>query len=176
MNLVSCSSSRELVDRHLLDSLAVNAVAPDSGVVVDLGSGAGFPGLPLAIIRPKQAVVLVEARQKRASFLAEVKRTLSLANVDIVAGRAEAPPPKLAGIASVVISRAVWSDETLLRVADGWLSPEGVILRMRGESQPLLPAQGASFVVSSSTAYRIGDGPGRSVDVIRKADRRGCFT
>lgn len=168
MNLVSCSSSRELVDRHLLDSLAVNALISDSGLVVDLGSGAGFPGIPLSIIRPQQSIVLVEVRQKRTSFLAEVKRTLSLSNVEIVTGRAETPPTCFVGRASVAVSRAVWPDETLVRVANGWLSKDGIILRMRSEAQVPLERPDDSFVLASSARYRIGSRVSRCIDVIRR--------
>lgn len=171
MNLVSCGSSYELVERHLLDSLAVNALVPDTGTIVDLGSGAGFPGIPLSIIRPQQTVVLVESRQKRASFLGEVKRTLSLANVEIVAGRAETPPSEFSGGGSLVVSRAVWADESLLRVADRWLSATGLILRMRSDDQGVLRTEHGPFVVHSSEGYQIGGGRPRVIDVIgRRAD------
>lgn len=132
-NLLSCASSRELVDRHFLDSLAIAPLLPKAGLLVDLGSGAGFPGLPLAIQRPDQPVLLVEARRKRASFLREARRTLRLRNVEIHEGRAEDPPERWRSQASGVMTRAVWSGGELIPIAPSWLAPEGRVFWMRTE-------------------------------------------
>ena len=134
MNLVSCASSRELIERHLLDSLAVAPHLPDTGLVVDLGSGAGFPGIPLAIHRRSQSFVLVEARRKRATFLNEVRRTLDLSNVEVLEGRAETPPAAHREAAEGVVSRAVWSGDDFPVIAASWLAPAGRAYWMRSES------------------------------------------
>jgi len=169
-NLISCRSSRELVDRHLLDSLAVAPLVPDSGTIIDLGSGAGFPGVPLAVSRANQRWVLVEARRKRASFLQEVRRTLGLRNVEIVAGRAEDPPALLANCAAAVVSRAVWPGEELLRIAEGWLNDEGIVLRMRSHAQETV-FNHAVFPGMSTVQYQIGSDRMRSVDVLKRVSR-----
>lgn len=163
-NLLSCRSSRELVDRHILDSLAVNPLLPVSGLVIDLGSGAGFPGLPLAILRPGQPFVLVESRQRRASFLSEVRRTLRMRNVEVLAGRAEAPPSRYAHRAAVVISRAVWSDERLPEIASTWLNEDGSLLRMKAQDSRVIEAR--QFRLERTVRYEIGGNRVRAIDVL----------
>src|SRR5512147_1806232 len=135
-NLVSCGSARELVERHLLDSLAVAPLLPEAGTIVDLGTGAGFPGLPLAIVRPRQRFVLVESRRRRVSFLHEVRRTLGMGNVEVVEGRAEEVPSQYEHGARGVVSRAVWSDESFLEIASRWLELNGRVFWMRSEPLP----------------------------------------
>jgi len=135
-NLLSCGSARELVERHLLDSLAISPLLPKEGPLVDLGSGAGFPGLPLAIQRPDQTFLLVEARRKRVSFLREVRRTLQLPNVEVHEGRAEDPPSEYASVAAGVMTRAVWSGGEIAAIAPMWLAPKGRVYWMRAEPIP----------------------------------------
>lgn len=168
VNLVSCASSSELVDRHLLDSLAVSPLLPERGLVVDLGSGAGFPGVPLAIVREAQSFVLVESRQKRASFLAEVRRTLGLARVRVECVRAENPPNELRGTASAIVTRAVWSDHSFYPLAEQWLDDFGIALRMRSESQSVLAPSTDGLRLLGSETYRIGPAKARFVDVLEK--------
>lgn len=91
MNLVSKASLAQIESRHLLDSLTAALVlgpAP-SGKVIDVGSGAGFPGLPLKIVYPKVDLTLVEATQKKARFLEAAVEALGLAEASVVAERAE---------------------------------------------------------------------------------------
>lgn len=168
MSLISCASSRELLDRHVLDSLALSPALPRSGFIADLGSGAGFPGLPLAIVNPDRNFVLVESRQRRASFLGEVRRTLQLKNVQIVEQRADLVPEGLWHEASAVTSRAVWSDADLLAIAEHWLCPGGFVLSMRSEGQEA-GASFSGFECTRQLRYRIGAYPPRRVDVFTRA-------
>ena len=165
VNLISCGSARELVERHFLDSLAIAPMLPDSGAIVDLGTGAGFPGLPLAILRPRQKLVLVEVRRRRVSFLREVKRALQLSNVEILEQRAETPPIKYEHQAESVVSRAVWSDAAILGLAAAWLRPEGRLFWMR--SEPLLEAEIAAHVMvrNRTVRYRIGSDRLRTIEI-----------
>lgn len=164
MNLLSCHSARELVDRHLLDSLAVAPALPDDGVVIDLGSGAGFPGIPLAILKRNLRFVLVEARRRRCTFLREVRRTLDLANVEILEQRAEVPPALYRSMAGTVVSRAVWSDALLLELAERWLARDGRLLWMR--SEPLAETSGdGNFERHDLFRYRIEGDRGKCVQV-----------
>jgi 16S rRNA (guanine527-N7)-methyltransferase len=164
MNLLACGSSRQLADRHLLDSLAVAPLLPSSGTVVDLGSGAGFPGIPLAIIRPFQSFVLVDSRQRRGSFLSEVRRTLRLENVQVLVGRAEAPPSEYAHCATAVLSRAVWSDEALPDIAASWLERGGILLRMKADDAEVCKGD---LTFERTVHYRIEDERPRAIDVLR---------
>lgn len=166
VNLISCGSARELVERHFLDSLAVAPLLPETGRIVDLGSGAGFPGLPLAILRPQQNLVLVEVRRRRVNFLREVRRTLGLDNVEILDRRAEILPLEYEHQAEGVVSRAVWSEESILEIASGWLRPEGRLFWMR--SEPLPASLGVDALIRERTVrYRIGSDRLRTVEVLR---------
>ena len=93
MNLTAIRDSEEIVTRHFGESyFSAQAFLEDdwAGTVVDFGSGAGFPGIPLAIVRPKASVALIESNGKKAAILREVVRGLGLKNVEVFCGRGEA--------------------------------------------------------------------------------------
>jgi 16S rRNA (guanine527-N7)-methyltransferase len=166
VNLISCGSARELVERHFLDSLALAPLLPETGRIVDLGSGAGFPGLPLAIARPQQSLTLVEVRRRRVNFLREVRRTLGLDNVEILEQRAEILPLAYKHRAEGVVSRAVWAEKSLLEIASGWLRPEGRLFWVRSEPLPAGPGIDA-LIRERTVRYRIGSDRLRTVEVFR---------
>ena len=113
INLVAKAPVRELWETHFLDSLTLLRVLPPVGEVqqplLDIGSGAGFPGLVLKAARPEIPVILVEPRQKRVSFLRHVIRTLGLNDIEVLCGRLEKDSTEVAGItlvAPIITSRA----------------------------------------------------------------------
>lgn len=89
MNIVSKKDLDILLERHILDSIVPAAEIPESGQLVDIGSGAGFPAIPLALIRPMLNITMLEPRHKKVLFLKEVCSTLKLGNVSIVESRLE---------------------------------------------------------------------------------------
>jgi len=93
-NLTAIRSPQEVVQRHFGESLfaARSLGDPEPDTLLDLGSGAGFPGLPIALLHPEIKVTLAESQNKKATFLREVVRTLNLPNVEVWAGRAESLP------------------------------------------------------------------------------------
>ncbi|MGO1053820.1 16S rRNA (guanine(527)-N(7))-methyltransferase RsmG [Crossiella sp. CA198] len=121
-------------DRHMLNSAVVADLLPPSVSVVDVGSGAGLPGLPMAIARPDVSITLLEPMARRVAWLTEVVEELDL-DVEVVRGRAEekAVREQLAG-ADVVTARAV---APLAKLA-GWClplaRPEGQLLALKGSS------------------------------------------
>lgn len=123
INLVSRSDISRLLERHVLDSLSVEGLLND-GNVIDIGSGAGFPGLPLAICRPDLQFTLVERSDKRSRFLKLAKTELNLDNVDCLqkdlTGLDE--PDKKFGTA---LARAVSDPVTMWRICESWLSDNG---------------------------------------------------
>jgi 16S rRNA (guanine527-N7)-methyltransferase len=130
--LIGPNEAPRLWDRHLLNSAAVAGLLPEQGLVVDLGSGAGLPGVVLALCVPTVRMALVDATKRRTDFLSEVVTELGLADrVRVVWGRAEELPPMAADL---VVARAV---APLSRLA-GWSMPHlvrgGVLLAMKGES------------------------------------------
>ena len=102
-NLTAIRDPLQMVTHHVLDSLAVLGELPD-GRLADIGAGAGLPGIPIAIAEPERPVVLVEASQKKGSFLQQAVIELGLANSAVHVGRAEAWRP--IEHFAVVISRA----------------------------------------------------------------------
>lgn len=121
-------------DRHLLNSAVVGELIPEGARVIDVGSGAGFPGIPLAIARPDLHIVLVEPMARRIEWLAEVTETLGV-ELEVVRGRAEEEAVRQRiGVADVVTSRAV---APLARLA-GWCLPlvreDGMMLAVKGAS------------------------------------------
>lgn len=90
MNLTAITGEREVAALHFLDSLAVlGALKESSRTLIDIGSGAGFPGLPMKIARPELEITLLDARAKRVEFLRDVAQELGLSNISCVAARSE---------------------------------------------------------------------------------------
>ena len=124
-----------LWDRHILNSAVIGECIDDGARVVDIGSGAGLPGIPLAIARPDLRVQLVEPLLRRATFLSEVVEDLGLDNVEVHRGRAEEKSIVTAvGGADVVTSRAVAPVGRLM----GWSLPlarkGGFVRALKGSS------------------------------------------
>ncbi len=122
-----------LWERHILNSAAVAELIGPDARIVDIGSGAGLPGIPVAIARPDLQVTLVEPMLRRTEFLDEAVATLAIP-VEVLRGRAEEPGvrAKVAG-ADVVTSRAVASLDKLARWSMPLLRPGGQMLAMKGE-------------------------------------------
>ncbi len=122
-----------LWERHLLNSAAIGELIEPDARVLDIGSGAGLPGVPLAIARPDLSVTLVEPMLRRSDFLAEAVEILGL-DVVVFRARAEDPPARkeLAG-ADVVTSRAVADLLKLARWSLPLLRPGGRMLALKGE-------------------------------------------
>jgi 16S rRNA (guanine527-N7)-methyltransferase len=125
-----------LWDRHLLNSAAVAELIESGERVADIGSGAGLPGLPLAIAKPGLRVVLVESLLRRTEFLRAVIAELGL-EVEVVRGRAEdAAVRETVGGSDVVVSRAVASLDKLTRWSLPMLRPGGRMIAIKGERAP----------------------------------------
>ncbi len=128
-NLTAVRDPREMVPRHLLDSLSLLAWLGD-GALLDVGTGAGLPGLVLAAARPRLRCVLLDASAKKTRFCTQVALELGLANVEVVRARIEAfaPPERFA----TVVSRAALSPARLWPHAARLLEAGGRLLAMTG--------------------------------------------
>ncbi|MCU1311856.1 MAG: rRNA m(7)G-527 methyltransferase [Candidatus Angelobacter sp.] len=134
MNLTAVREPEEMVSRHFGESLfAARLLLKDTvvGGVIDLGSGAGFPGLPLAIYAPQIPVTLIESQNKKATFLKEVVRALDLKNVKVFGVRGE----DFKESAELVTMRAVEKFEQSAVVASGMVSAGGRLALLIGEGQ-----------------------------------------
>lgn len=134
MNLTAVRDPRQIVQRHFGESFfaARKLLAPADAIrIIDVGSGAGFPGLPIAMYAPQSEVTLIESQSKKAAFLNEVVRSLGLKNAHVFSRRAE----DYTGVAELVTMRAVERFEAVLPVAEKLVSREGRLAVMIGESQ-----------------------------------------
>ncbi len=130
INLVAKPTLDHIWTRHFLDSAQLlDHVPPDTKTWIDLGSGAGFPGLVIAILRPDISVTLVESDRRKSVFLSETARATKC-NVDVICKRAEAIDIK----GDIVSARALSSLTVLLDLARPLLSPQGVCLFLKGEN------------------------------------------
>jgi len=118
-------------DRHLANCAALAELIPSGASVIDIGSGAGLPGLVLAIVRPDCQVTLVEPLLRRSEFLQEVATDLNLTNVEVIRARAEQVKNRKARI---VTARAVAPLERLLGWAMPLVAPGGELLAMKGSN------------------------------------------
>ena len=130
-NLTAVRDGMEMVSRHLLDSLAVLPFV-HGGTLADLGSGAGLPGIPLAIARPDLAITLIESNGKKARFLREAVRTLPLPNVTVREARVQ----DAAGHFDTVTARAFASLAGMLAWGGHLLADDGRWLAMKGRIDP----------------------------------------
>lgn len=141
MNLTAVRQPEEIVTRHFGESFFIAAhllAADESRSVIDLGSGAGFPGIPLAMLRPQAHVALIEAHSKKAAFLNEVVRMLNLNRVNVFNQRGEKYP----GSAEIVTMRAVEKFDISLGLAVRLVQPGGRLALMIGQNQ-VSQAQGS---------------------------------
>jgi len=130
--LIGPREAPRLWERHLLNCAVLAQALPQGGTVCDIGSGAGLPGLVLAIARPDLRVTLVEPLLRRTTFLQEVVADLSLPTVEVVRGRAEELHGKRRF--DVVTSRAVAPLGRLLSWSMPLVAPEGALVAMKGSS------------------------------------------
>lgn len=130
--LIGPREAPRLWDRHVLNSAVLAEVIPDGASACDIGTGAGLPGLVVAIVRPDVQMTLVEPLLRRTTFLDEVVEELGLVNVTVVRGRAE----DLHGAATfdVVTSRAVAPLVRLLGWSMPLVAPTGALVAMKGQS------------------------------------------
>ena len=125
ISLTSITDPHEILQRHFGESMfAARAIPIVRGRLVDIGSGAGFPGLALKLISPELDVLLIEANVKKFTFLAEVVRTLGLKGVKVISKRI-GDVSDLTGVAEYVTCRAVRPDKRVLAWARNALAPRG---------------------------------------------------
>jgi 16S rRNA (guanine527-N7)-methyltransferase len=156
--LIGPREGDRLWDRHVLNSAALADLIPEGSSVADVGSGAGLPGIPLAIARPDLQVDLVEPLLRRATFLTQAVDELGITDrVQVVRARAE----DHRGAYDVVVARALAPLDRLIRWCDPLRSPSGTILALKGrsageelaEARKLLAARGLTGEVLTVRAH-----------------------
>ncbi|WP_263410978.1 16S rRNA (guanine(527)-N(7))-methyltransferase RsmG [Terriglobus tenax] len=130
-NLTAIRTPEEMVRRHFGESLFAGSIVPrGTTTLLDLGSGGGFPGIPVQILRPEIAVTLAESQGKKAAFLREAVRTLGL-KTTVWANRAEKLPEQF----DVVAMRAVDKMEEMISVAEELVRPGGTLMLLTTTGQ-----------------------------------------
>ena len=163
-NLTGVRDPRDMVGQHLLDSLVVVPWL-EGATLLDMGSGGGLPGIPIAVARPDLAVTLLDGNLKKTRFLDNVVRTLRLDNVQVVRARAEDYHPP--DVFSMVIARAVGSVAKIVAQASHLIDDTGRLLLMRGvvPEEELAALRSAKGSIRGSTRGSIFD-----IEAIRQLD------
>jgi 16S rRNA (guanine527-N7)-methyltransferase len=189
--LIGPRETSRLWDRHLVNCALVADLVPERGELVDIGSGAGLPGIVLAMLRPSLHVVLLEPLLRRAVFLQECVSALDLPNATVVRARAEEKAAARIS-ADVATARAVAPLDRLVGWAAGLLRPGGQLLAIKGQSaeaeleaaEPVLSRLGVQSaevlqagrgrVISATTIVRVVmGGHGREERAGAQRSRRG---
>ncbi|MDR2012992.1 MAG: 16S rRNA (guanine(527)-N(7))-methyltransferase RsmG [Rhodanobacter sp.] len=165
-NLSAVRDPADMVTRHLLDSLAVLPFVRGASLA-DLGSGAGLPGIPLAIAAPERAVTLVDSNGKKARFLRAAVRELNLGNVRVAESRVE----DLSERFDCITARAFASLGDMLDRGGHLLAPEGLWLALKGRfPQDELAAVPAGFLIDAVTPIHVpGLDAQRHIVIIKQA-------
>jgi len=166
INLTGHRTVEGVIRRLVLEAAALLLEAPRFESLVDLGSGAGFPGLPIAILRPSVRVTLVEARLRRHHFQRAAIRELGLGQVQLLRGRAEELSPE---VHAAVVAQAMARPAQALAWMLPWAEPGGLLLLPGSESAPAA-GERSGFSVEAIRRYRLPcGGPARTLWIGRRS-------
>jgi 16S rRNA (guanine527-N7)-methyltransferase len=135
INLTSIRSEKGIVLKHFLDSLSVYPLLPKYSSIFDMGSGAGFPGIPLKIIQPALEMTLIDSVRKKVDFQRHIFRMLGLKGMETIHGRVQDKVilQSLGGQFDIILSRAFSDLRTLLILSYPFLKEGGKVIAMKGE-------------------------------------------
>lgn len=177
LNLTAIREEERVVRLHFIDSLSVVRLLSPGGPLLDIGSGAGFPGIPIKLALPDKPVYLVEPRRKRANFLRHVARELKLTGVRVIENRIENLRDEKLPAMTETITRGFSDIREFLRVSGDLLAPGGMSVLMQGpkgatvldEVRPYLPDCGLSAERSIGFELPFG-GERRTVLTFQRSD------
>ncbi len=174
INLTTITAPADAAIKHFLDSILLLKYMPLSGSLIDIGTGAGFPGIPLKIMRPELSVVLVEAVRKKASFLKQIIRLLKLDGIEVYNGRIEVFDRPAAF--DYAVSRAFSELGMFCRLAEPCIKPGGLLLAMKGsdikEQAAAQEMTAYGLACRAIHSYELPLGKGRRSFIIMQK----CFT
>jgi 16S rRNA (guanine527-N7)-methyltransferase len=135
-NLVSKNDLPRFAEYHILDSLKVCSFINFYNIksILDLGSGAGIPGVPISIAFPHIETFLVDSRKKRCNFLNEIKKNFPYLNINVINSKAESMPESFNGYFDIVISRAVYDFKKFYLVSKRFLNDNGALVSIKGDN------------------------------------------
>jgi 16S rRNA (guanine527-N7)-methyltransferase len=175
MNLTSITDPDEIRSKHFEDSTATIPFLGDAKTLIDIGTGAGFPGIPIKIECPNIRVVLLDSTRKKINFCRQVIFKLNLVGIEALQGRAEDPDIfRTHGPFDIVISRATWPLEVFLELADPYYNHKGKCIAMKGarwqqelkKAQPVIEKYG--LTLTETHPYTIGQGEKRCLLIFKK--------
>lgn len=136
LNLTRITEVDEFLEKHILDSLLLAREIPEDSTVIDVGTGGGFPGVPIAICRPDVEVTLLDATAKKLKAVGEIVQGMSLPNVEILVGRAESfgGEARYREKYDVVVSRAVANLAVLSEICLPLIKTGGYFLSLKGKN------------------------------------------
>ena len=153
-NLTAITKEREIIVKHFLDSLTVAPLISEGAQLLDIGSGGGFPAIPLAVVRPDLKVTSIDAAEKKIFFQRHAVRVLGIKSFTALHARSESLGEEHSGRYDVVISRAFSSLPDFASVARPLLAPEGVIIAMKGRSGEEESIAAAPFLAECGLVVR----------------------
>ena len=156
INLLSVKSDQDIVIKHFIDSLTLLPYIRDETCrVLDIGSGAGFPGIPLKIALNSVKVSLLESSRKKSSFLKHVIRSLGLTDAVVINSRAEClmEDETYSGYFQIVASRATAKLPVFLRMGAFFLAPNGFLIAMKGKKSDQEQTEAAGISHSLGLKY-----------------------
>lgn len=134
MNLTAITDEKEIMYKHFIDSISINKYIKNANNIMDVGTGAGFPGIPLKLLNKDINFVLVDSLNKRISFLEEIKKELKLEKIELIHARVEdlAKNEEYREKIDIVVSRAVANLSTLLEYMLPFVKIGGMCICMKG--------------------------------------------
>lgn len=173
MNLTAIRDADGVVDKHFIDSLAGDRLFPEAGVILDIGTGAGFPGLVLKIARPERRLILIDGTAKKIAFVNTVITALGLTNISALHQRAEDSGFQfdMAGQMDAVTARAVAPIDELVDLAREFLKPGGRLVLYKGvdEAEAAKPRTWKGFLPCKVDFYELPAGDRRAlVSMVRR--------
>lgn len=157
INLTAITDPQEVAVKHFLDAVAPSAYIPCRGHLLDMGTGAGFPGIPLKILRPDQPMTLIDSVRKKITFIKHVIRQLSLSNIQALHTRAEELKDARSEVnaISIIVCRALADLDKAVGLAVPLLEPKGRIILYRGsQTDPDLKQRGREQWQLNGLSYR----------------------
>lgn len=162
INLTAIRTEKGIVLKHFLDSLSVAPYLPDTASLLDIGSGAGFPGIPLKIVKPFLNVTLIDSVLKKIDFQRHIIRTLGLKGIEAIHGRVQDKQvlKVLGGRFDAIIARAFSDLKTLLLLGSPFLKQGGTFLAMKGgEIEPFSSEEMLQFRLQRSIQFSLPFSP-----------------